>query len=189
MKKLFKNNTILFSPDIVTYLDNYINLKKIKRNGALILLRKDNETLLNNNFKKKILDLIQKKFDKISYSDNQIDKIIETLEQSKKEVSEKLKEIASYEIVITDRLHGMIFSGITQTSCIVLSNYNHKISSSFQLFKNLKYIKFLDDFDIKRFEFLVNILKNKKSKNIYNKNIFNKYYNILIKYFLNNSYN
>ena len=108
-----------------------------------------------------------------------------TLYQSRKEVALQLKKIAKSEIVITDRLHGMIFSVITQTSCIVFRNYNHKLSSSYQWFKNLNYIKFLDDFNIKRFENLVRILKKKKTKNIYNKKMFNNYYNNLIKYILN----
>ena len=127
MSILFKNNTIIFSPDMVTYLDNLIDLKNNKRKGALLLLRNDNETILNLTFKKEIFSLIKVFYKYVNFTDTVIDKQIITLEQSKEEVSNKLRQIASYEIVITDRLHGMIFCAITQTSCIVLRNFNHKI--------------------------------------------------------------
>ena len=188
MNKLFKNNTILFSPDIVTYLDNLIDLKNNKRKGALFLLRNDKEKILKISFKKKIVSLIKKIYKHVNFTDTAINKRIMTFQQSKEEVSNKLRQIASFEIVITDRLHGMIFCAITQTSCIILRNFNHKISSSSEWFKHLKYIKFLDEFDIGKAKILIESIKKEKTKNIYDKKYFNKYYDYLKEYFLNSSF-
>lgn len=51
------------------------------------------------------------------------------------------------QIVITDRLHGMIFAAITETPCVVFGNFNHKISESYKWLKELKYISFCNSID------------------------------------------
>lgn len=47
-------------------------------------------------------------------------------------LARKWQEFLASELVVTDRLHGMIFSCITSTPCIVLDNYNHKIRDFYQ---------------------------------------------------------
>lgn len=44
----------------------------------------------------------------------------------------KWREFCGAGLVITDRLHGMIFSCITSTPCIVIDNYNHKVRNFYQ---------------------------------------------------------
>ena len=46
-------------------------------------------------------------------------------------VFEKMNKFRQAKFAITDRLHGMIFSIITGTPCIVFGNYNHKLKSVF----------------------------------------------------------
>lgn len=48
-------------------------------------------------------------------------------------VRDKLNEFASAKLVITDRLHGMIFAVITRTPCLVLPNGNHKVKGVYDL--------------------------------------------------------
>lgn len=48
------------------------------------------------------------------------------------ELERKWREFCGAELVITDRLHGMIFACITSTPCIVLDNYNHKIRNFYR---------------------------------------------------------
>ena len=64
------------------------------------------------------------------------------------------------ELVITDRIHGMIFAAITGTPCIALSNYNYKVKGTYEWIKNLGYIKFTDD--INEIPTLIQELKNIK---------------------------
>ncbi len=45
-------------------------------------------------------------------------------------------------LLITDRLHGMIFAAITGTPCIVLANYNHKVKGAYDWISYLPYIKY-----------------------------------------------
>lgn len=58
-----------------------------------------------------------------------------------------LDKFSESTLVVTDRIHGMIFSYLTNTPCIVLGNYNHKVESEYEWFKqtsNIKFIKFVD---------------------------------------------
>ena len=47
-------------------------------------------------------------------------------------------------VVITDRLHGMIFCAITKTPCIVMRSLDHKVTDSYEWIKELNYIRFVD---------------------------------------------
>ena len=51
-------------------------------------------------------------------------------------VKKLLEYYSSCEVVITDRLHGMIFSVITDTPCIVFDNSYHKISDLYKTWLN-----------------------------------------------------
>ena len=109
--------------------------------------------------------------------DNNYNLFINDLNQCEFEVSKQLKIISEHELVITDRLHGMIFSVITKTSCIAIKNNNYKISSSYEWFKNLEYIKMIRDNDLNEFIKLIQYFKNKNTQNVYDKKIFQYYYN------------
>ena len=66
-------------------------------------------------------------------------------EEREERVLKKIQEFQMAQIVITDRLHGMIFSAITGTPCIVLNNNNSKVKNCYEKLRNLKYIQFIDD--------------------------------------------
>ena len=57
---------------------------------------------------------------------------------------EKHKEFAKSKVVVTDRLHGLIFSLMTNTPCIVISSYNQKLKEFTDMLKDNKYVIFLD---------------------------------------------
>jgi pyruvyl transferase EpsI len=67
-----------------------------------------------------------------------------TKENRMKAVRNKMEEFAKSKLVITDRLHGMIFAAITETPCIVFSNYNHKVKGTYEWIKYLPYIKYIE---------------------------------------------
>ena len=55
----------------------------------------------------------------------------------------------SAEIVITDRLHGLIFAAITETPCIVLQSNNHKIKATYETWlRSYAHIKMQKTFDV-----------------------------------------
>ena len=53
-------------------------------------------------------------------------------------------EIGGKELVITDRLHGMIFCAITGTPCVVINSKSPKVRGCYEWIKHLDYIRFAD---------------------------------------------
>ena len=155
MKKEYKSNVIL-SPDIVLYL-NYTDLKKDTKNNTKIslCLRSDSECVLKDEDRKKILDLFND-YKNISTTVNLKELI--TCKNRKKIVEDKLSEFANNNLVITDRLHGMIFSYSTNTPCIAINNSNGKVEGVFKWIENQGAVNFYVD------EFI--IPKNTKNKQI-----------------------
>ena len=86
-------------------------------------------------------------------------------------LSNKFTEFNRAKLVITDRLHGMIFAAITETPCVVFGSYTHKIVESYKWLKDLEYIKFCED--INDFEEKIDEVvsaKNKKYDNRFAEN-------------------
>ena len=48
-------------------------------------------------------------------------------------------------VIITDRLHGMIFAAITGTPAIILTNSNHKVKGVYEWIKHCDYIKYISN--------------------------------------------
>lgn len=71
------------------------------------------------------------------YSEEEI-----TVSNRKSVVNKKMQEFANAKLVLTDRLHGMIFSAIAGTPCIVFTNNHHKVLGSYEWISYLNYIKF-----------------------------------------------
>lgn len=173
MKEQFNNNKVLLAPDIVLYLDE--REEKYKRSGAMLCLRNDVESKLNYRERQYILRKLEERYGNVNITDTLIKRNV-----SKNERNEILKnkwnEFKNTELVITDRIHGMIFAAITGTPCIALSNYNHKVKGTYEWIKDEDYIKYIDDLD--DLEKCINDLK--KDKFVLKKtNLKNKYTGIV----------
>ena len=141
IKKHFYNAKIYLTPDIVMTLKEDSNLK---RDGVLLMLRQDKEKTLEEKTKKSIIKYVKENFESYKISDMHMEsKGIQNVPKTirKQMIKNKLEEFQTSELVITDRLHGMIFSAITQTPCVVFSSLTHKIIESYEWLKNLEYIQ------------------------------------------------
>ncbi len=141
MKKHMPQVHVELVPDIVMLLQSDI---KISRSGILVCLRNDKEKTMTDKSRKALIALLNKKYDKIAYTDMVESRGIGPGESNHK-VQLKLREFAASELVVTDRLHGMIFAAVTETPCIVLNSQSHKIRGCYKWLKNLGYIRFLND--------------------------------------------
>lgn len=174
MKKEFNKCNVILTPDIVLYLNEEINNQI--RSGALCCLRSDLESKLSENQKKFIANELKDKFKEISITDTVINKSVSKIERDKI-LKSKFNEFRNSELVITDRIHGMIFAAITGTPCIALSNYNYKVKGTYEWIKNLGYIKFTDD--INEIPTLIQELKSVKKKKYDNSFAIKKYQQIV----------
>ena len=142
MKKEFINCNIKLCPDMVFSL-NYVKPQS-ERIYIGICLRTDLESTLTE-FQHREIESICHKY---SLNVQHINTCLSTgLESSQREaaLTTLFNQIKNCQLVVTDRLHGMIFSVITATPCIVFGSASHKIVSSFQWIKELPYIKFVSD--------------------------------------------
>lgn len=57
----------------------------------------------------------------------------------------KLSEFSSVKLVITDRLHGILFCAITGTQCIVINSRSPKVRGCYEWIEHLDYICLVDD--------------------------------------------
>lgn len=131
LKEKFLNCKIELVPDIVLSLG--ILPFNCDRQGVLCCFRDDRE----KNVSKETLQVIESSLStnniEVSFTDTVLKGRVAP-EDREFLLREKLKEFASARIVITDRLHGMIFSYLTNTPCIVMGNYNHKVEGMFSWF-------------------------------------------------------
>lgn len=117
----------------------------LKRSGCLICLRNDKEQTLSEAQTAAVFSSAQALFsnsvgtmDMRHRVDIPLDKRMEKLEQ-------KFDQFRYAELVITDRLHGMIFSAITGTPCIVLNSRSHKLAGCYEWIRHLDYIRFCEN--------------------------------------------
>ena len=96
---------------------SYTHLDVYKRQ----CLRSDKESVMNHQNVDEIESFLKDRISEIRYTDTQMDNYCK--ENRELLLKQKIKEFQSAELVITDRLHGMIFAAITGTPCTV--SYTH----------------------------------------------------------------
>ncbi|WP_291857877.1 polysaccharide pyruvyl transferase family protein [Marinilabilia sp.] len=143
MKKYLKKATIYLTPDIVFSLGQESSQKK--RNGAVFCLRNDKEKKLSEKQFMFLNEKVKARFEKVSFHDTDINNDSIGLQEQEYELKKLLDVFRSAELVVTDRLHGMIFCYITNTPCLVLQNNNHKILGSYQWIKDDSGIELLTE--------------------------------------------
>lgn len=158
-------------------LDSALNLNfnfGYSRDGILCCLRDLNdESGLDKKTYEEIFKII-KSFDKdYSFTNNLWAADIKK-DQRNYVVYEQLKSFAKHKLVVTDRLHGLIFSLITNTPCIVISAYNYKLKEFTDMLKNNNSIIFIDK-DIDKLSENINKFLSKETKiqNNFTKNFIN----------------
>jgi pyruvyl transferase EpsI len=139
-KNNFKCTTLLY-PDIVLF-SNHCNIHNLRQN-VLLCMRSDNEKAITTDDEKAIKNVLKQKGYSYTYTDTTTTEDIAT-DNRNEAIDKIMNQFASAKLVITDRLHGMVFSAISQTPCVVLSNYNHKVKGVYEWIKELNYIKFVE---------------------------------------------
>ena len=144
MKDLYPNADILLTPDIVlsTTLEDFQTVCTERRN-VLLCIRNDAEKTIKDSVWQELEDRLKQMSENTVRMDMYSDRDV-TKENRRSLVRDKMSEFGSAKLVITDRLHGMIFAVITETPCIVFSNYNHKVSGTYEWIKELPYIRFAE---------------------------------------------
>lgn len=141
----------LFVPDFAFLLKT--PLPRGERKGALLILRNDGE----RKFKPKIManqrqklahytlkSLVKQGISKVTVKDVQIGEGPITDENRESIINHVLDYYQNFKVVVTDRLHGMVFSVLTHTPCIALEGkVPHKLSGYKKLLS--RSVRFVDN--------------------------------------------
>lgn len=158
MQQHFPKNQVLLTPDIV--FSQRQTDPVFPRNGVTLSLRRDIEKGLSAEQDKILEKLIQKHFAEITHYDTNIQRSYLSVEDKYRELHNIWNTYKRSRLVITDRLHGMIFCYITNTPCIVLLNNNHKIEFAYEWIKFSRSISLVKTFNENTLDTLLAYYKN-----------------------------
>lgn len=140
MQKNYRN--VILVPDMALSLNKCQATQT--RNGCLICLRNDIEKTRTAEETTEILEQARALFGKqVTQTDMNIQRPVLPANRSA-ELEKKFAEFRAAELVITDRLHGMIFAAITGTPCIIVDSKSPKVKGCFQWVQGLGYLRFAE---------------------------------------------
>lgn len=139
MCELFPKANIKLTPDVVMTLDER---RECERKGIVFCLRNDKEKSIQSQY----ADELRKEATTLGLPiidyDTHIDKEHMPLNVRKEELDKIWGIFCSAQLVVTDRLHGMVFAYITGTPAIVFPNSNFKVEKCYEWIRNCGYINF-----------------------------------------------
>lgn len=139
-KQLCQNTALV--PDMVLSMKCDENSEE--REGCLLCLRSDRERTLSAEERNEIYSQAKDLFHHVELIDTVKAGLIPIAEREDK-LNSFFSALKKTELVITDRLHGMIFCAITGTPCIVVNSKSPKVLGCYDWLKDLPYIKFCTD--------------------------------------------
>lgn len=141
MRNIYKNVKLM--PDMVLSMKPYSN--NSIRKGCLLCLRQDVEKTRSVEEENLIFKQAEDLFPGDVKDTDMIAKHNIMPSEREKAVKSKMDEFCNAELVITDRLHGMIFCAITGTPCIVINSKSPKVLGCYEWIKDLEYIRVAND--------------------------------------------
>lgn len=137
----FPEITTMLIPDMAFYIQNKVNTKR--SDNVLLCLRGDKEKISPES---QDIALAVKA---LGYSIKETSTVVNEnipIGMSELYVCNKLTEFASASLVITDRLHGLIFSAITNTPCIAFDNLSGKVHGIYHWIEDIPTIRLINTF-------------------------------------------
>lgn len=149
MRALYPNLDVQMTPDIVLSMRGMDRYPFPHRRGILLCMRNDKEKSVGD-IQGELERLATSSGERWSYTDTMAFSEPTPITQERGEalVNSKWDEFGSAKLVVTDRLHGMIFCAITGTPCIAMDNSNGKVGYTYnQWLGDLPYIHFAHNVD------------------------------------------
>ncbi len=141
MKNIYRNVELV--PDMVLTL-NY-GKSPYPRQGCILCLRSDLEKTMQPEQAEHLRRIAHKHFgDLVEYTDMVVPHKI-SISDRENAVNTKIEQFQKAQLVITDRLHAMIFCAISQTPCIVVHSKSHKVWGTYEWIRHLPYIRLAEE--------------------------------------------
>lgn len=135
-KKMFPDIAVKPFPDIVTSLIGTLNFNNA-RNGICVCVRDDGEKFYSDiEIHEMCKDL--KKISNVNITDTTINtNYLEIRNNLQKYIENAIEKFSNYQVVITDRYHGTIFSLAAGTPVIIIKSNDHKVVTGADWFKGI----------------------------------------------------
>lgn len=127
--QLFDDCRVLLAPDVVLTLDE--SAPALPREGVLLALRSDLEQGLDEKGKAAVFEAASS-LGSVRRADTHVGDVRVDAAQAERLLDEFWSQCRSSELMVTDRLHGMIFSVITGTPCLALDSGTGKVSQFYR---------------------------------------------------------
>lgn len=164
-KDNFAGSQIMLLPDIVLYLNE--GTTSYTRKGITLSLRNDGEKNFDMTKQSKLINYLMESGEEIKHYDTDIKKKSLSIIERRRELDKIWTAFKKSEIVITDRLHGMIFCAITQTPCIAMNNSNGKVIGVYKKWlSEINYIETISNFDLNEISEKLRILRSKSTNDV-----------------------
>ena len=167
------NGKKYYIPNIATYYDEYFEKERKSKKENILIIFKEME---DSHYLEKIKNIISKYFKSITF--NYKDIIANKSKNDDQYLPNIMERIKENEIILTNDWYGMMISAISGISCIIFDSKNIILKSEYNWFKELDYIRFVNNIE-SDLEKEILLLKNKTTPNIYNKSIYNTYYDLI----------
>ena len=174
----------LYCPDIVLTLDQTQPIRE--RNGIVCCIRNDGESNLTGNNRELLIENIAKKYkgssdQGVTFTDTHIDGRNLSWQDRLTELDKIWTQFRGAKVIVTDRLHGMIFSVITKTPCVVLTNSNHKILQTYKNWlQQLSSVCLIEEYSLEQVLDNIDILSQLTVKDVQLPQL-SEHYDVLIK--------
>ncbi len=149
IKTYFPKVNCKLVPDIVYYLYKYTMANNYYNpdGEVLICLRKESESALGNESRDNLIVYLCNKIKNVYLYDTTVSRSVSFLVREL-ELNSLFLRFRNAKYVITDRMHGMIFSAILGKPCIVIKSIDKKILGSYDWINTSKNIIVIDPTEI-----------------------------------------
>lgn len=147
-KEMFSELKVLAYPDIVTTLIGTLSFNH-KRNGVCLCRRDDSEKFYSDKELKQLKSRLEE-VTNVVVTDTTISKSYRDIRaQLKETIEEEIEKYSKFDVTITDRYHGTIFSLIAGTPVIIIKSTDHKVVTGADWFKGIydDYVYVAQDLD------------------------------------------
>ena len=155
------HNEIASTPDIVLSLDNCQADVTRKRNRVVFSVRRDKEARFSPAQLRRLENHLVDKGKHVVYRDTSLGNVHIDISDRISVLRSIWKDYSMSELVITDRLHGMIFSVITNTPCVAINNKDGKVLNLYNSWlSKYSYIAVASSIDPKEIDLAIEKLKS-----------------------------
>lgn len=135
-KKYLKTGNVSMCPDVVHSLIGRFQKYDFERKGILVCKRKDDDDILisTSELKESLENLSME----IHWMDTELEISPSELKMDTAYIlNDIVREMSKYQLVITDRLHGTIFSLIANTPVLLIGLKSDKVQANYEWYKNV----------------------------------------------------